>query len=107
MKPFKQLYVYILKCSDHTYYTGVTNNVETRLQYHNEGINKEAYTFTRRPLTLVYYESFSDYNQAIAREKQLKDWSRKKKEALIEQNWDKLQEFAACLNLTNYTLYEK
>jgi putative endonuclease len=107
MTLFKLLYVYILKCSDNTYYTGVTNNIETRLRYHNEGTDKEAYTFSRRPLTLVYYESFSEYNQAIAREKQIKDWSRKKKEAIIEQNWEKLKEFAACMNLTNYTLHDK
>lgn len=45
MSPLKHLYVYILNCSDKTYYTGVTNNPEKRLEEHNSGINKKSYTF--------------------------------------------------------------
>ena len=50
--------------------------------------------FSRRPVEVKYFEIFTDVNQAIAREKQLKGWSRKKKQALIAQNFDKLKELA-------------
>ena len=79
-------YTYILKCSDDSYYVGVTNNIERRIREHQEGKDTTSYTFTRRPLELVYYDTYFDINQAIAREKQLKKWSRKKKQALIEEN---------------------
>ena len=106
MKPVKYLYVYILKCHDGTYYTGVTNNLERRLKEHNEGINKEAYTFTRRPVELVFYESFTDYNLAIEWETRLKKWSVKKKEALINSDWKKLVEESKCKNETTHLNYK-
>lgn len=88
------LYVYILKCSDESYYVGVTNNLESRFYQHQEGINKTCYTYKRRPLELKYFEIIEDNLQAIAREKQLKGWTRIKKEALINQNWENLIEFS-------------
>lgn len=60
----------------------------------NTGQDETCYTYMRRPVELKYYEVFSDVNQAIAREKQLKGWSRKKKQALISGNFDKLKELA-------------
>lgn len=75
----KIYYVYILKCSDNSYYTGVTNNINRRLNEHNFGLNKECYTFNKRPVDLVFYTEFNDVNQAIAFEKQVKGWSRKRK----------------------------
>ncbi len=87
-------YVYILKCSDQKYYTGVTNNLERRLEEHHQGINKNCYTFTRRPLELMYHINFIDPLEAIKWEKKIKDWSRKKKEALISENWDDLVKFS-------------
>jgi len=87
-------YVYILKCSDKKYYTGVTNNLERRLEEHHQGINKNCYTFTRRPLELMYHINFIDPLEAIKWEKKIKDWSRKKKEALISENWDDLVKFS-------------
>ncbi|WP_395060526.1 GIY-YIG nuclease family protein [Flavobacterium sp.] len=86
----KTYFVYILKCNDDSYYTGFTNNLERRLIEHNESLNKEAYTHNKKPLTLVWFETFNDVNNAIATEKQIKGWSRRKKEALISENWDKL-----------------
>jgi putative endonuclease len=83
-------YVYILLCSDKSYYIGVTNNMERRLNEHNEGEDEESYTYSRRPFQMVYFEYFIEVNQAIQREKQLKGWSRAKKKALIDENWDKL-----------------
>ena len=76
-------YTYILKCNDESYYVGVTNNVKRRLIEHNQGLNKDCYTFGRRPVQLAYYESFKYILNAIHREKELKGWSRAKKEALI------------------------
>ena len=61
---------------------------------HNTGQDENSYTYSRRPVELKHFETFTDVNQAIAREKQLKGWSRKKKQALIAQNFDKLKEFS-------------
>lgn len=87
-------YVYILKFSDEKYYTGVTNNLKRRLEEHNQVINKNCYSYTRRPLELVYHINFIDPTEAIKWEKKIKDWSRKKKEALISENWDDLVKFS-------------
>ncbi|HTO15735.1 MAG TPA: GIY-YIG nuclease family protein [Edaphocola sp.] len=90
----KHYYVYILKCSDESYYTGITNNIERRLSEHNEGLDKRSYTFRKRPVKLVFYQKFNDPTQAIAFEKQVKGWRRKKKEAIINDRWDLLQELS-------------
>jgi putative endonuclease len=90
MKKYYQYFVYILKCSDNTYYTGVTNNIERRLQEHQEGENKTAYTYKRKPVALVFYEEFSNIEFAIEKEKQIKKWSKKKKEALINDEYNLL-----------------
>ena len=102
MKTVKFLYVYILKCSDNTYYTGITNNPERRLLQHNKGLNKDAYTYKRRPVDLVYCERFSDFNLAIDWETKIKKWSKAKKEALIEGNWENLKLYAQCNNETSH-----
>ena len=91
-------YVYILDCKDWSYYTGVTNDIETRLWEHHTGQDDKAYTYTRRPVELKYVEIFQDIDQAISREKQIKGWSRKKKQALIAENFEKLKEFAKSKN---------
>ena len=103
----KRLYVYILKCSDDSYYTGVTNDVDERVAQHNEGYNPKAYTFNRRPVKLVYAEEFQEYHEAIEWEKQLKGWTRAKKEALIKNNWDKLRELAECKNESHFKNQKK
>ncbi len=84
-------FVYIVECSDGLYYTGVTNNVERRIFEHNEGIHSESFTYKRRPVKLKYVERFSDINQAIRWEKQLKGWGRKKKEACLLMIGEKLK----------------
>ncbi len=71
----KYYYVYILKCSDDSYYTGFTNDFERRFAWHEEGNDQESYTYSRRPLELVYADYFTDLKQAIAFEKQIKGWS--------------------------------
>ena len=85
----KDYFVYILKCSDDSYYTGVTNNLEKRINEHQSGIIK-GYTSKKLPVKLVFSERFNDITQAIKFEKQIKGWSRKKKEVLINQNLDLL-----------------
>lgn len=86
----KEYCVYMLRCSDNTYYTGVTNDIERRFNEHIFGYDANSYTFKRRPLTIVFTQSFKDIEQAIAFEKRLKKWSKKKKEALINQDFEKL-----------------
>jgi putative endonuclease len=76
-------FVYILRCSDGKYYVGVTNDVERRFLEHQEGSDPGSFTFQRRPVELVLVEWYQYIQDAIDREKQLKGWSRKKKEALI------------------------
>lgn len=75
--------VYILRCNDESYYTGVTNDIELRLEEHHHGVDNKCYTYPRHPVQLVFYEEFGDINDAIGREKQIKKWSRAKKEALF------------------------
>jgi putative endonuclease len=70
--------VYILQCIDDSYYIGVTNNLERRLNEHNLGYNEDCYTFTRRPVKLMWHEQFQTPSQAIQWEKRIKGWSRKK-----------------------------
>lgn len=102
MSESRYLFVYILKCSDNTYYTGITNNPERRIDEHNSGENKNSYTAQRLPVEMIYCEKFTDFNLAITWEKKIKDWSRKKKEALIKENWDQLKILAACKNYSSH-----
>lgn len=88
---FKQIYLYILECNDGTYYTGVTNDLEKRLKQHQDGINIDAYTYSRRPIKLVYHAIFNDFDQAFDVETKIKKWSSKKKKALIEGDFDSLK----------------
>jgi putative endonuclease len=84
-------WVYMVLCTDASYYIGITNDATRRVWEHNEGIDRHCYTFTRRPVKLVYCTEFNDPNRAIEWEKQLKGWSRKKKQALIADNFDAVQ----------------
>ena len=87
-------YVYILKCSDDSYYVGVTSDIVGRMFKHNTGFYSESYTSSRRPLELVFYCEFTDINLAIDKEKQIKKWSRAKKEALINGDFEALVNLA-------------
>lgn len=81
----REYWVYILRCSDNSYYTGVTNDIDRRVYEHQQGLIPGSFTHSRRPCVLVYADSTDDICAAIEREKQIKGWSRKKKEALIAQ----------------------
>lgn len=91
-------FVYLVECSDRLYYTGVTNDVESRIREHNEGIHPESFTYKRRPVVLKYWLRFTDINQAISWEKQLKGWGRKKKEALFNEDWERIKDLAKSKN---------
>jgi len=90
----QQSYVYILKCSDDSYYTGITSKLEQRMFQHNTAFYPDCYTVSRRPLELVFYAEFTDINFAIDTEKQIKKWSRAKKEALINGDYHALPNLA-------------
>ncbi len=94
----KNLSVYILKCSDGSYYIGVTNNVERRVYEHNHSDKDFSYTHSRKPLTLVWQCAFQSNVEAIHWEKRIKAWSRKKKEALINGDYDLLHKLSECRN---------
>jgi putative endonuclease len=87
-------WMYILECSDGSYYTGSTNNLELRLLQHQKG---EGANYTRKhlPVKLVFFEEFQRIDDAFAREKQIQGWNRKKKEALINGRFDKLPVLAS------------
>lgn len=76
-------WMYILECSDGSFYTGSTNNLKLRIEQHQKGEGAN-HTKKRLPVTLVYYEEYSRIDEAFYREKQVQGWSRQKKKALIE-----------------------
>ena len=81
----KKNYVYILKCSDGTFYTGCTTDIEARVKTHNSGSGAK-YTRGRRPVSLVYYEELPDRSAALKREAAIKRLPRNKKLELIASN---------------------
>jgi putative endonuclease len=97
----KAYFVYILKCRNNSYYTGFTNNLDRRIEEHQSGRNKDCFTYKLRPIQLVWFATFNDVFDAIATEKRVKGWSRRKKEALITEDWDKLVLYAK-----NYTQFK-
>ncbi len=76
-------WIYILKCSDHSLYTGSTKNLAQRVQQHNQGRGAK-FTRSRRPVELVYSEIFPSQSDAMKREHQIKQWPRQKKLDLIQ-----------------------
>ena len=86
---------YILKCADGSYYVGHTDDMEKRLAEHQSGVYP-GYTHKRRPLELFWNEAFQTRYDAKAAEKQIKGWSRAKKEALAKGDWKIVSELARC-----------
>ena len=101
------LCLYILRCSDDTYYTGVTNDPERRLWEHNHPVDRSSYTAKRRPVEMVFCDWFPDPSDAIRAEKRVSDWSRKKKDALIRNDWKAIEALAACRNSTHSANYDR
>lgn len=86
-------WTYILRCADASYYVGHTDDLEQRLSDHERG-GISVYTRKRRPVTLVWCDTFESRIEALAAERQIKGWSRAKKEALIKGNWTRLRTLA-------------
>ena len=91
--------MYILKCSDGTYYTGSTRDLLNRLVKHHLGTAAN-YTRKRRPVELVFFEEFDTIQKAFLREKQVQGWRREKKEALIKGQLNKLPELSSSIPST-------
>ena len=89
----KDFYVYMLKCNDQSIYTGHTDDIEKRISEHNMGTGS-SYTAKRLPIKAVYVQTFGSRDEAINAEQQIKGWSRKKKKALMCENWEQLKELS-------------
>ncbi len=77
-----RFYIYILRCSDDTYYTGCTSDIERRVRQHNQAKNGAHYTKIRRPVELIYSEQYETLALARKREAAIKKWNRERKERL-------------------------
>ena len=93
--------MYILECSDDSYYIGSTKDLEKRIKQHQKGEGAN-YTKNRLPVKLVYVEEFMRIDTAFKREKQIQNWTRAKKEALVKNNTDLLHGLAECKNESHY-----
>lgn len=87
-------WVYILQCNDKSYYTGHTDNLENRLIQHQNKMIPTCYTSTRLPIKLMYSQEFLTREEALASEKRIQGWSRRKKEALMNEDWQALSAYA-------------
>ena len=88
MKETWKWYVYIIECLDHSYYTGITTKPIQRFDQHIDGLGS-VYTSKHGVKDLVYVEEWEDFDTARERERQIKNWSREKKQKLISGEWGK------------------
>ncbi len=86
-------WAYILRCADGSYYTGHTDDLERRVGQHKTG-EIPGYTHTRRPVELMWSQDFPSRIEALTAERQIKGWSRRKKEALARSDWAALHDAA-------------
>lgn len=86
----QDFYAYLLRCSDGSYYAGHTDDIDTRILQHQQGL-LGGYTARRRPVELVWSDRFPTRDEAFVAERRIKGWSRAKKEALIEGDWDRIR----------------
>jgi len=86
-------FAYLLRCSDGSYYAGHTDDLDIRLAQHQAG-SLGGYTRSRRPVALVWSDSFPTRDEAFAAERRIKGWSRAKKEALISGDWERIRYLA-------------
>ncbi len=83
MKRHDKYYVYIVECTDGTYYTGYTNNLKKRIETHNKGRGSK-YVRAKRPVVLVFAREYKYYKNALTAEREIKKLPRKKKDVLVE-----------------------
>ncbi len=93
--------MYILQCSNGTFYTGSTRYLERRVLQHQNGIGAN-YTRKHGPVILLYYEAFTRIDWAFYREKQVQRWSQSKKKALMRGDFLELHNMAICKNESFY-----
>ena len=86
-------WVYMLQCADRSYYVGHTDELEKRVLQHERG-ESGGYTSTRRPVRVVFTQAFASREEALAADLQIKGWSRKKKEALVQSDWAEMSQLA-------------
>ena len=86
-------YAYMVECSDGSIYTGHCDNLEARLPAHQDG-RFRGYTLQRRPVRLIFHETFPAREEALAAEREIKRWSREKKWALARRDWEVLKELS-------------
>ena len=99
-------YMYILECSDGSYYTGSTIDLDKRIKEHQEGQGAN-HTKKRLPVKLVYVEEYQRIDTAFYREKQIQGWRREKKEALIEGRLVELNVLAECQNDSHFKYFKE
>ncbi len=87
-------WVYILRCADGKYYTGHTDNLEKRMHEHASGEGDPTFVSARWPADLVFSQEFGTRVEALSAERQIKGWSRAKKEAMMKGNWDEVVRLA-------------
>jgi putative endonuclease len=87
-------WVYILRCVDGSYYTGHTDDLERRFGEHESGAIDTCYAFKRRPVTLAFSQECATREEALAAERRIKGWGRKKKEAMIRGDWAEVSRLA-------------
>jgi predicted GIY-YIG superfamily endonuclease len=87
-------WVYILKCSDGSYYTGHTDHLERRMAQHRSRAFPSCFTASRLPVELAFVQEMRTREEAIAAERQIKGWSRKKKEAMMRGDWSEVSRLA-------------
>ncbi|MDR2507865.1 MAG: GIY-YIG nuclease family protein [Candidatus Accumulibacter sp.] len=83
----KGFWIYILRCSDGSYYTGHSDDLEHRMAQHVSGEITGCYTFKLRPVELLFSQECTSREEALAAERKIKGWRRQKKEALINGSW--------------------
>ncbi len=89
-------FVYILRCIDGSYYTGITRrDLEERISEHQNGVDPKSYTFSRRPVVLIWNAHFDRIDEAVETERRVKGWSRAKKEAMMRGDYNALPDLAA------------
>jgi predicted GIY-YIG superfamily endonuclease len=102
MQPF---FVYMLRCSNGSFYVGHTDDLEKRMAEHDAGVGCD-HTRRLRPVTLLYVCEFPTREEALASERQLKGWSRAKKQALVEGDWDRIVALARRRSVTRYMPFD-
>ncbi|MDC6350504.1 GIY-YIG nuclease family protein [Zeaxanthinibacter sp. PT1] len=98
----KNYCVYMILCVDNTIYTGITNNLTRRYYEHSCGLNPLAYTYSRRPIRLIFQQDFLNFEGAVFFEKKLKKWSHKKKMALASGEEELLKILSECKNASHF-----